>query len=538
LQYAFPALSAVQEQDLKTKNIQAVQQRLPGEFNGIRGNIDGLSNELKHNPGAALMFDAAVDRQLGGVTDPKQRQQLQKWVEEQRASQKLPTQLLGLSSGALFLAAFFPPLAEVAGGLRLAAGIVGGTAAGLEMPDLIRMDMAAQSGRGGQPGDGQLTSQLPDEARLNVMMGWTNVVMAGIDVGLETGAIQALSRRASWLGVSGLRVGRDGWQRILKAKQQGGKQLRQVLDELKLPKAQREQLELAVEGVPNGGMDPKQPLRSQGNATGSGVAVPTAIRGYRNAGDVAPLLGRRFVPGMTPLPSGYKYAQIPDGSGGFKQVIYMPSSNKTKVPLKVDENGLIQVGAKGQYRVVSDKAYNANFETIPGQKGVKVFTGPDDRPSWIHHLVPDNVMRANPVYQRAFELGLLDPDRTSNLIELAKNRQVLAAGRQNLRNQGLSENLVSDITHYTKHDGYDQLVTDRLGVALEKIQQQRGLSRLTSEQFVQQMSRDEITTFITDMESQMRGGLMGTDRRLRREIPTRDNGSLSQNPDDSKPEVA
>jgi hypothetical protein len=99
------------------------------------------------------------------------------------------------------------------------------------------MDMADQAGRGGVPGNGQLTSALPDEARLNLVGGWTNVIMAGIDVGLETKAIQALARGTSRLGVSGVRIGRDGWQRILKAKQQGGKHLAQVLDDLKLPKA-------------------------------------------------------------------------------------------------------------------------------------------------------------------------------------------------------------------------------------------------------------------------------------------------------------
>jgi hypothetical protein len=538
LQYAFPALAAVQDKDWQNRDLRAVQQRLPGEFNSIRGSIDGISSELRRDASLGTMFDASVERYLAGVKDPKLKQGLHEWVEQQQLYRRLPAQLLGASSGALFLAAFFPPLAPVAGGLRVAAGIGGVVAAGSQVPDLVRMDMAAQAGRGGVPGAGQLTSQLLDEARLNLVGGWTNVIMAGIDVGLETKAIQALAKGTSRLGVSGVRIGRDGWQRILKAKQQGGKQLAQVLDELKLPKAQREQLELAVEGVPNGAMDPKQPLRSQGNATGSGVAVPAAIRGYQNAGDVAPLLGRRFVPGMTPLPPGYKYAQIPDGNGNFRKVIYMPKSNGKKVPLKVDDNGLIQVGPKGEYRVVRDKYYNANFETIPGQKGVKIFDGLGDKPSWIHHLVADNVMRDNPVYQRAFELGLINPDRTSNLIELAKNADVLAQGRQNLRNQGLSENLVSNITHYTQHPKYDQLVTNRLDTTLDKLKQQRGLSHLSREEFANRMPRTEIESFIRDMENGLRDGYMGVDQELYDQLPKRPNGSISQNPENPKPEIA
>jgi hypothetical protein len=67
--------------------------------------------------------------------------------------------------------------------------------------------------------------------------------------------------------------------------------------------------------------------------------------------------------------------------------------------------------------------YNKNFETIPGEKGTKVFKGKGN--SWIHHMVPDNVMRSDPLYQRAFELGIFNPDRTSNLIELAADKDVL-----------------------------------------------------------------------------------------------------------------
>jgi A nuclease family of the HNH/ENDO VII superfamily with conserved AHH len=536
LQYAFPALAAVQDKDWQNRDLRAVQQRLLGEFNHIRGSIDGMSGELRRDASLGVMFDASVERYLAGVKDPKLKQGLHEWVEQQQLNRRLPAQLSGASSGALFLAAFFPPLASVAGGLRVAAGIGGVAAAGSEIPDLVRMDMAAQAGRGGVPGSGQLTSQSTDEARLNLVGGWTNVVMAGIDVGLETKAIQALARGTSRLGASGVRIGRDGWQRILKAKQQGGKQLAQVLDELKLPKAQREQLELAVEKVPNGAMDPKQPLRSQGSATGSGVAVPTAIRGYQNAGDVAPLLGRRFVPGSTPLPPGYKYAQIPDGNGNFRKVIYMPESNARSVPLKVDENGLIQVGPKGGYRVARKEAYDANFETIPGQKGVKVFQG--NKASWVHHLVADNVMRKNPVYQRAFELGLMNPDRTSNLIELAKDANVLAQGRQSLRNQGLSENLVSDVTHYTQHPNYDQLVTNRLNESLDTLKEQRGLGHLTREQFANQMKRTEIESFIRNTENRLRRGYMGTDQRLYRQLPRRPNGSISQNPENSSSELA
>jgi A nuclease family of the HNH/ENDO VII superfamily with conserved AHH len=266
-----------------------------------------------------------------------------------------------------------------------------------------------------------------------------------------------------------------------------------------------------------------------------GVIIPPQIRGYQNAADVAPLIGRRFVPGMTPLPSGYRYAQIPDGKGGFTQVIYMPESNGKMVPLKIDKDGRIQVGAKGQYRVVNSAAYTANFVTVPGKPGFKVFQGKGE--SWVHHLIPDNIMRANPVYQRAFELGLIDPDGASNLIELARDSKALADGRTFLINNHPNVQ-VSDITHFTQHPNYDRLVRDQLGTALNELKELRGLGHLKPDEFVRQMTRDDLKNFITNMEKRMRDGFMGTDRDLFRQIPRRPNGSVSQNPGDSSPEVA
>jgi A nuclease family of the HNH/ENDO VII superfamily with conserved AHH len=395
----------------------------------------------------------------------------------------------------------------------------------------MTMLAAANAGSGGKP----LTNQTVDEARFNLTMAWADVAMAGLELGLETKVIQRLASSAGRLAVGGVRLSRQQWSAGLAASRRGAAALKKWLSQFPLP--QRQALEPVLAGVPTRGLDDvpgtNQPLRSTG---AGGTTIPANIRGYQNAADVAPLLGRKFVPGATPLPAGYRYAQIPDGKGGFKQVIYMPESNGKMVPLKVDKDGKIQAGAKGQYRVVNSDAYNANFVTVPGRPGFKVFQGKGE--SWVHHIVPDNVMRANPVYQRAFELGLLNPDRASNLIELARDSKALADGRQLLRNNNLPENLVSDITHYTQHRNYDQLVGRQLDTALERLQQQKGLGHLEREAFIRQMSRDDLKNFITNMENKMRGGFMGTDQQLFRQMPRRPNGSLSQNPEESNSEVA
>jgi hypothetical protein len=44
--YAFPALAVVSDQALQHWDVRAVQQRIPGEFDSIRGNIDRLNGAL------------------------------------------------------------------------------------------------------------------------------------------------------------------------------------------------------------------------------------------------------------------------------------------------------------------------------------------------------------------------------------------------------------------------------------------------------------------------------------------------------------
>jgi hypothetical protein len=53
------------------------------------------------------------------------------------------------------------------------------------------LDLAAQAGKGGA---GQLTSQSPEQAKFNLVMGYTNVALAGLDVGLEMGVMQKLAQ--------------------------------------------------------------------------------------------------------------------------------------------------------------------------------------------------------------------------------------------------------------------------------------------------------------------------------------------------------
>jgi hypothetical protein len=70
-------------------------------------------------------------------------------------------------------------------------GLLLGATFAYDLPDLMLLDVAAQSGRGGA---GKLTGQTPEQARFNLVMGYANVGLAGLDMGLEAGVVRGLQR--------------------------------------------------------------------------------------------------------------------------------------------------------------------------------------------------------------------------------------------------------------------------------------------------------------------------------------------------------
>jgi hypothetical protein len=96
--------------------------------------------------------------------------------------------------------------------LRVAAmGLRGGIAIS-EIPDLIVLDAAAQAGKGGA---GRFTNQSPEQAKFNLVMGYANVGLAGLDVGLEVGAVQKLAAMTGKLAMTGVKVSRQQWAQVM-----------------------------------------------------------------------------------------------------------------------------------------------------------------------------------------------------------------------------------------------------------------------------------------------------------------------------------
>ncbi len=76
--------------------------------------------------------------------------------------------------------------ANVVRGLLLGGSVLGTATAAYEFPQLQVMDLAAKAG---QAGGEKLTHQTPEEARMNLAIGYANLAIAGLDLGLTPGLI-------------------------------------------------------------------------------------------------------------------------------------------------------------------------------------------------------------------------------------------------------------------------------------------------------------------------------------------------------------
>lgn len=549
LAYAYPALSAVKnELGTNAGDMQAVQGRLPQAFDGIRGDIDKLSGEIRKDPSTALLFDSVVTGALrGGGHDARQMQELSGWLEGERGNKERLSALGQALGGGLFLASFVPQLRGLSPLLKvLGAGTLGATFA-YDLPDLMLLDAAAQSGRGGA---GQLTGQSPEEARFNLVMGYANVALAGLDVGAEVGVIRGLERLVGRGALMGVRVSRQIWTQVLSLSKQGA---------VGMEKAKA--LLMQVRGVPQGMVDevlevlsPSQEMvgvgkvsRSEMRGTTAEVTTQEAVKKakagakgrkppkgfdeYLNAATVKPFIGTKVDPNH--LPEGYLYGKIPmgkDKAGNevYREVVYMAGSDKTRVPLKV-EKGTIQMGKEGEYRVVDGGVYPKNVETIAGKPG-KLLGGD----SQVHHMFADNMLRSTPFGQRALRLGAVNPDGSMNLIELANSTENLAKGRA-----AFPDVQFSDFIHNTQHPKFDGLMQEVVDDVIKEVREAKGLSGIKEEDFIQQMTKEEIETVWNRSAKRMRRGLMNEDEELYMEIekrtrPGKNSLAQSENPDGSE----
>jgi hypothetical protein len=312
LEFIYPGVRAVRSETGKDpKDVQSVLGRMSKEFKGIRSNIDQLSKELQENPSTVKTLDTVVAAQLerwrkDPTIPPDQTKQVEQWLKTEKENKRRSEQVTGglgalLGIGSLFVPGGWVPKSIVSL-MRVGGAGLSLYSAASSLPDLMVLNKATQAQRAG---GGELTPQSEGEAQFNLVMGYSNLVLAGVDAG----APQLVQRVVRYTGSEGIqlfsKLDRTTLQKVLRGAQSRATgqspEWIEAMQSLKKAAGSDENLyrrlvnalnragndklppsggapELATEGGPRQvsrtEVEPSQPLRSQGSSSGSGWTRP------------------------------------------------------------------------------------------------------------------------------------------------------------------------------------------------------------------------------------------------------------------------
>lgn len=166
-----------------------------------------------------------------------------------------------------------------------------------------------------------------------------------------------------------------------------------------------------------------------------------------NFSQVRDLIGLPF--DKKKLPKDYYVKNM----GGVEVIVRKAADDKKFTPLTIDSNGRVQVN-------VSQRLSNPTTM----KKNFKKDWGVLPSGHWIHHLIPDTLIRNHPVGKALQKLGF-SVDEGQNLL--------------NLPGKGVFDSNVDVVGHWTDHPKYTRYVRDELDVLKDKYDP---LDSLTTEQ--------------------------------------------------------
>jgi A nuclease family of the HNH/ENDO VII superfamily with conserved AHH len=193
------------------QNNQAIFKDISKGFGDINHGIDTLQAQIVQDPSKALQLDdvkAATLRKLG--IDPKQKTHdpKQQAVLDYLGKEEFKDNLIkwgGLAgTGALTVGAIvgtvLAPEAALPVWMMGGATVLGAGTATYDVLQLMTIDQGAQAG---QAGGQSLTSTDPETARFNLTMGYGNLALSALDVGLTAKEAVAISKLPVMRGLAG-----------------------------------------------------------------------------------------------------------------------------------------------------------------------------------------------------------------------------------------------------------------------------------------------------------------------------------------------
>jgi hypothetical protein len=367
------------------------------------------------------------------------------------------------------------------------------------------MDLAAKASLAGGE---KLTNQTPEEARMNLALGYANLAIAGLDLGLATGLIGKVVRIPGAVRSAASLTRHQSQVWINSIAQHTGTltdaALEKLLQGVKMADEKTTQIVLNGDGTltqmrPLGQAADK--LETTVAARASGKAKPPkdkdltpaerlakAKKNYRqtsNWNEIEPLIGKA-VNKSTQLPPGYTFYEKPPNFFGKRELFILRENgaDAAHVPLMIDE-GKIQAGTSRLSR--GRKAMDQNLTAA----GVKVPKGYQR-----NHLIPDEVAQSNPLMVEMLKRDIYDVDRASNLLPMPGDAAVRKANPSLMGHQG-------------SHGNYNRLVNDELNrVKTDLVQEYGSLNKVPD---------TELKSAIETVENRARKRILRNDS----SIPTR-----------------
>jgi Domain of unknown function (DUF4157)/A nuclease family of the HNH/ENDO VII superfamily with conserved AHH len=544
------------------KNTKADNERMKGRVNagfaGIQGNIKDLEAQLSEKDKAGkpknvpvLELSAVVSAVLSqqGITEAKRKAHDPKasavldWLERERFWDTTIQVGGGLLAGGAAIAALFTPVgwATIA---ALSVGAAAGVGSGLyALQGATTESRAAQSGRGGTA----LTNTSAEEAQFNKVMSFINIGLAVVDGVQVLGAAGKLVRAEGLMNAAA----RSGSALLAKAhpaqiaeyleamRLRGVGKVKEAQEKLRLLHAQlgdgfkefAHQMSAVVN--PDGSINVGRVGGSAAGETSSAARVAGATPELhklipddallrellqragsaaklesllKNAGNnvkqVERLLKAKnwrevepFLHGQAgDLPKGYHYREIKNAADEVTQVqiVRRIGDDLEMAPLQIGADGTLKVTSQVSNRISNPLAMAKNFAAAFG----KVKSG-----YWIHHLIPDEVVRNHPLMKLAREKLGYSLDRSSNLLGMADKVEwaAIEAGR----GQKVGDGYTQAMGHWSSHTQYSKAIGERLDRIQIKLQERFGpLNKIPESQLPS--FREELDTLLKRIEDEFR----------------------------------
>jgi A nuclease family of the HNH/ENDO VII superfamily with conserved AHH len=374
-----------------------------------------------------------------------------------------------LLTGGLTLAAFFAP--EFAAPLLEGAALTGVATGLYELPQLTRQNLAAESA---QFGGKKLTSLEREETRFKMAMGYTNIVMAGLDTQLGQAAIKGLTKIPGVVVAAAKLTAEQSRVFVASLARIKGEVTDAVVQTIAAGVRKADVLTTRTIVNTDGTLSQGGPLNQAAQKMDEVAAASAArtasaakpiqlaeqlsdeaaeqlLEKYPQWDNVKDFVGKHLDPNN--LPPGYS----PHRKDGKIIELHRDSTEGPFPPLTI-KNGVIELQTGQSSRLSVFSRYKKNYlDWVEQTQGKAVRTAAEQRladGNQLHHLVPDAVVRDNLLTQELMSRSKkYTLDRGTNILDMPT----------------IHDPKTGEIVHLGSHEKFNEYVDGLLNLEIRNL---------------------------------------------------------------------